>query len=320
MKCIISRLDLADEVIMEQETTTDASAATLTAPSEMDIDSTGASGVEAVTRYVVVNINQNLYGMSTESTVELMSSAIAQVTRVPHSPNFISGVINHRGTIIPVVDMRSLLGFKPRASEAEKLSKLFQGFKDDHAGWLNALQNSVALSVPFTGAESSTQCNFGKWYHTVLNGSTPISEMANEDTVLKSLIAQFDEPHRAIHDLAEKVLELKANGSGDEALKMIASTRETELADMNNLFDKVHKSISEQLDSMMVITEVGARKAAIAVDGVSFVVDCTDSSIEQLPDTADNVEFLSGLVHQSDGTYILITDLESIYNIACPKD
>lgn len=305
---------------MEQETTTDESVATLTAPSEIEGEFTEGVTGEDVTRYVVVNINHNLYGMSTESTVELMSSAIAQVTRVPHSPNFISGVINHRGTIIPVVDMRSLLGFEPRSAEAKMLSELFEGLKEDHVAWLNTLQNAITLNVPFTGAINPTQCNFGKWYKTVLDGASPISEMAEEDPVLKSLINQFDEPHRAIHALAEKIIELKENGKGDEALAMIAATRETDLALMCKLFDQVHESVSNRLDSMMVITEVGSRKAAIAVDGVSFVVDCTDSSIEPLPDTADNVEFLSGLVHQTDGTYILITDLESIYNIACPKE
>lgn len=305
---------------MEPETTPDQSVATLPAPSDI-VDEFGENQTaEDVTRYVVVNINHNHYGMSTDSTVELMSSTIAQVTRVPHSPAFIAGVINHRGTIIPVIDMRSLFGFEPRAAEAKKLSKMFDQLKNDHVAWLNALQDTIYTNTAFTKATDPAKCSFGKWYATVLSGSSPMSEMVDDDPNLAALIKRFDAPHRKIHALAEKVLALKEEGQVDKAIEMINAVRDTDLAEMCEIFDLVHEAAAAQLDSMMVITEVGSRKAAIAVDGVSFVADCTDDSIEPLPDTADNTEFLSGLVHQDDGTYILIADLEHIYNIACPKE
>jgi len=36
-----------------------------------------------------------------------------QITRVPQSPPFVEGVINLRGKIIPVVDLRSVSGWRP---------------------------------------------------------------------------------------------------------------------------------------------------------------------------------------------------------------
>ena len=34
------------------------------------------------------------------------------ITKIPNAPNFIEGVINLRGKIIPIVDLRKRLGFK----------------------------------------------------------------------------------------------------------------------------------------------------------------------------------------------------------------
>lgn len=305
---------------MEQTPTQDQAVATLSSSSDIVDDHLSTELSDSVTRYVVVEINHNLYGMSTETTVELMSGGMIQITRVPHSPKYISGVINHRGTIIPVVDMRSLFGFEPREAEAEKLANMFQGLKDDHVDWLSALQDSIYTNSTFDKATDPTKCNFGKWYQTVLDGSSPLSKLTETDPVLKSLIERFDAPHRRIHSIAEEVLKLKDEGELETATKRINSARETDLAEMCELFDLILKAVSSKLESMLVITEVGSRKAAIAVDSVSFVVDCNNDSIESLPDTAENTDFLSGLVHQSDGTYILIADLEHIYNIACPEE
>ncbi|MCR9075837.1 MAG: chemotaxis protein CheW, partial [bacterium] len=106
----------------------------------------------------------------------------------------------------------------------------------------------------------------------------------------------------------------------DEALSVIENTRTEDFAELCELFDQVLGAIDRLYDSMLVITEFGGQKAAIAVDGVSFVADCKDSDIEPLPDTADNTEFLSGLVHRPDGSYILIADIGNIYTHACVSE
>lgn len=273
---------------------------------------------EAVTRYVVVDINQNLYGMSTDTTVELMSSQMTQVTRVPHSPSYISGVINHRGTIIPVIDMRSLLGFEPRSIEATKLEAQFKQFEEDHVNWIRALQDSINFDTEFSHPTDPAQCSFGKWFNSVLNNQSGVSDMVTGDPILKALIERLSIPHNNIHGIAEKALAFKAQGDTESALELISNAREHDLSLMSQLFEQVLSGISSKLESMLVITEVDSSKAAIAVDGVSFVIDCNNDSVEPLPETAENTEFLSGLVHQSDGSYILIADLAHIYKTACP--
>lgn len=270
-----------------------------------------------VTRYVVVNVNENLYGMATDTTVELMSATMSQITRVPHSPEFISGVINHRGTIIPVIDARSLLGFSRRGQEASKLHALFDQLKADHVEWLEALESAVLDNTPFEKPIDPNRCQFGRWFSSVLDET--VAECRDEllDPTVNAIVKRFATPHQRIHSIAQRVLELRDQGHNDQAIGIIESARTTDLASMCELFDQVKASIDSLYDSMLVITESDGQKAAIAVDGVSFVADCKDRDVEPLPDTADNTEFLSGLVHRPDGSYILIADLANIYAHAC---
>jgi chemotaxis signal transduction protein len=273
--------------------------------------------LEAVTRYVVVNVNGNLYGMETDSTVEMMSASMTQITRVPHSPEFISGVINHRGTIIPVIDSRALLGFQLRGQEVESLKKQFAQLESDHVAWLESLEQAVRDGTSFEKTVDPDRCNFGRWFNSVMDGTvTECRDDLLEPTV-NGIIKQFDAPHQRIHSIAEKVLSLRDNGEQEQAIEMINNARDTDLNTMIDLFAKATEAISKIYESMLVITEHGGQKAAIAVDGVSFVADCKHSEIEPLPDTADNTEFLSGLVHRPDGSYILIADIPNIYTHTC---
>lgn len=58
-------------------------------------------------QYVIVHLNQENYGIEIKQVqvIERMS----KVTRVPHAPSYIKGVINLRGDIIPVMSLREKL-------------------------------------------------------------------------------------------------------------------------------------------------------------------------------------------------------------------
>ncbi len=53
---------------------------------------------------VVFSIGKELYGVGIESVHEIVK--VPDVTEVPDAPSFLEGVINLRGKIVPVVDLR----------------------------------------------------------------------------------------------------------------------------------------------------------------------------------------------------------------------
>lgn len=60
--------------------------------------------MSSINQYVVFKLNDESYGLPIEyvETIEKLT----EITRVPGSPDYIRGVINLRGEVIPVVDLR----------------------------------------------------------------------------------------------------------------------------------------------------------------------------------------------------------------------
>src|SRR5437762_8291418 len=57
---------------------------------------------------VVFSLGAELYGVEIARVHEIIR--LQTVTRVPHAPAFVEGVINLRGRVIPVVDLRRRFG------------------------------------------------------------------------------------------------------------------------------------------------------------------------------------------------------------------
>lgn len=53
-------------------------------------------------RYITFLIGQEFYGMPIKHVMEIVN--MQPITAIPHRPDYIKGVINLRGTVIPVMD------------------------------------------------------------------------------------------------------------------------------------------------------------------------------------------------------------------------
>lgn len=59
-------------------------------------------------QYVTFSLGEELFGVEVSRTREILS--LTPVTSVPQTPEYLLGVINLRGQVVPVVDMRLKLG------------------------------------------------------------------------------------------------------------------------------------------------------------------------------------------------------------------
>lgn len=67
-------------------------------------------------QYVTFSLGDELFGVEVTRAREILS--ITPVTKVPQTPDYLLGVINLRGQVVPVVDMRLKLGL-PVSEETE---------------------------------------------------------------------------------------------------------------------------------------------------------------------------------------------------------
>jgi purine-binding chemotaxis protein CheW len=72
----------------------------------------GAGAVVADTgqEYVTFTLNDEMYAFDALHVQEIIE--LSTVTKVPHLPDYLKGVINLRGTIIPVIDLKQKFGMQ----------------------------------------------------------------------------------------------------------------------------------------------------------------------------------------------------------------
>lgn len=71
-------------------------------------------------KVVVFSLNQKEYALDVQHIVSI--EKMQHFTRVPHVPNYIKGVINLRGVIIPIIDLRTR--FQVEAAEYNQNTRI----------------------------------------------------------------------------------------------------------------------------------------------------------------------------------------------------
>jgi Chemotaxis signal transduction protein len=71
-----------------------------------------------IREFVTFRLNQEYYGINIQNVENI--EKVLPITRIPYTLNYIKGVVNLRGIIVPVVDLRARFGLdkKPTSEES----------------------------------------------------------------------------------------------------------------------------------------------------------------------------------------------------------
>lgn len=270
-----------------------------------------------VSRYVIVEVDTSSYGFITDATVELRACSEVQLTRVPGSPAYVRGVINHRGSIIPVVDTRVLLGLPTAAEQTARLGATLSDLSREPSELIGSIERAVrAGETPPTPKDHGP---LARWCRDVRADPRRLRQLIRLNQSAGTDIEEMARLQRSMHLRIGDVLSVAARGRADEALTAIERLREAELASIERILQTLSDAATEGIRSMMVITEIGERRAAFVVDAIHTVEDCADRGVAPLPDSAGGSRYLRGMFLRPDGSYILICDIERMYEQACPR-
>ena len=70
-------------------------------------------------RLVVFNLGEEEFAVEVAQVQEIIE--MQDITRLPRAPGFIKGILNLRGKILPVIDLRERLGLPESSSEAQRI-------------------------------------------------------------------------------------------------------------------------------------------------------------------------------------------------------
>jgi len=95
----------------------------------------------SISQYLTFKLDQELFAVDISKVREVLE--FTSMTRVPRTPDFMRGVINLRGNVVPVVDMRLKLGLSMTEKTVDTCVVISEVSVDGETTVLGALVDSV---------------------------------------------------------------------------------------------------------------------------------------------------------------------------------
>lgn len=133
-------------------------------------------------KVMTFNIGEQVYGIEIQYVVEIIG--MSHITKVPHVPNYIKGIINVRSKVVPIVDIRTRFG-KPEIPYTSRTCIITLSFNDISVG---IIVDSVADVEDI---------------HTGDISATPPSNNVNENDFIQYMIRSENDNTKLILDVAK---------------------------------------------------------------------------------------------------------------------
>lgn len=214
---------------------------------------------DAIVPYVVFRVADTTCAVSALSVYTM--TELPTVVTLPQSPSHLRGLVDLRGSLHRLVDLRVALGYPPMADMRTELIELLEARKADHVRWLEELRHSVEEDREFTLQLNPRLCAFGRWYYSY----TPPVDW------VKSTLREFEAPHNAIHQLGSVVKVLQSENRKEEALTALRRAEHGELSLLLRLFDLLEQQLIEAMHELCILIESGGEQAAFCADSIESI-------------------------------------------------
>lgn len=116
-------------------------------------------------QYVTFRLEQEIYALDVANAREIVE--LPPLTRMPNTPKWIRGVMNLRGAVVPVVDLKEKLGVGPTEATLEACVLVLEFVMDDQLFVLGLLVDAVLEVFELTTEQVEPPPQFGAQYSRV---------------------------------------------------------------------------------------------------------------------------------------------------------
>ncbi|OFZ22789.1 MAG: hypothetical protein A2X94_11825 [Bdellovibrionales bacterium GWB1_55_8] len=256
--------------------------------------------------WVIFRLRQRLFGVSATHVREM--ALLTECAKVPKTGSTVRGVMNLRGQVLPVIDLRATLGMTTSVQERDEFIAMLNAREGEHQKWVAELEASVREKREFNLTTDPHKCAFGKWYDT----------FKTDNLLVTALLGKFDAPHKQIHALGVEVRGLVNKGELEKALHLIELTRTTTLRRMMDLFEEF-RTLLNKTREIGLIVQTGTGTAALAVDSVESVeilAEVSQEGLDQISGTpSDGLIQMIGKRKEDQGIVMLLNPENAIQAI-----
>jgi chemotaxis signal transduction protein len=258
--------------------------------------------------YVIAGVKGLPLAVSAEYVQEIVQTP--RWHAVPNTPRHIRGVINLRGKVLPLVDLRLRLNLPSALEEVDQMIAMLVAREQDHILWLRELLGAVTEGRPFTLARDPTECAFGKWYYSY----------KPEDIGFASVMCRIEMPHRRIHTIANAVLKHAEQGEHEKAKEMILRTEKGDLRTVVKLFEEARTAFQESQKEVAIVLTDGRKHLSLTVDRVESVEAIAEDAIENATPAMGSVksDLIRKVAHRgNDKGIVFLLDAEALFAVHC---
>lgn len=208
---------------------------------------------------VLFRLGSQIYAFSAVSVSEMVP--LTNIHAIPDRAPYIRGLINLRGSVLPVLDLRLRLGMPAALEELDALIRIFDAREQDHRNWIQELEKSVTERRPFTLTTDPTRCAFGQWYAT----------LRSDNIVLQTHLRRIDVPHREVHARGAEGLALEKAGNYEGAAAIAREIREHSLQRTLAAMEEAKAGLRDAHREIAIVVQGPAGRLAVVVDAVEAV-------------------------------------------------
>jgi purine-binding chemotaxis protein CheW len=115
--------------------------------------------IAETTQYLTFKLGDEIYALDISKVREVLD--FTTVTKVPRTPDFMRGVINLRGSVVPVVDLRLKFGMAATEKTVNTCSIITEVTVDNDTTVLGALADSVQEGIDLAPSDISPAPKIG---------------------------------------------------------------------------------------------------------------------------------------------------------------
>ncbi len=115
-----------------------------------DIKKNGQGGAIRKEKYLTFNLAGAQYGLEILKVREIIG--LMDITTVPQTPDFVRGVINLRGKVIPIIDLRTKFGIETVEDTEQTCIIVVDFMEDQNSIQMGTIVDSVSEVRRLTGS------------------------------------------------------------------------------------------------------------------------------------------------------------------------
>lgn len=221
--------------------------------------------------WIIFKVRDNDYSVNSENVISIVEMP-NNIIQVPDVQQYIRGIMDLRGSIIPLIDLKVVFGAKSYKDIINEFSDAIQKVKKDCLDWINELERCIQNEELFTLKTGVRQCGLGKWFYSY----------NSDDFTINNHLSKLEQPHNMLHDKVKCYIDTLNNDKLTQEEKnniysdILYKAKTDFVPKIIDILTDTQSLLKESLKEMIIVIEYNNFKAGIIVDKVNAIENVLD--------------------------------------------